>query len=241
MSVSEWAARWKRNDDFPACENCKGTNTKEHHFMQVRERQKNGKVMSNNLVLRPKATRKNSPPSISTENTDLVPGQEDVGGGVAVHGLPCLHLVSREKETEREQGAFFAPFLKTSTSLHPSISLFHSGAPTPTRTSRRRSSTRRRSGRRSWRRPPGPQRSRRRGREEERDGVCASVFTSLNLHHFSLSLSTALSPPASPFHPPQTRPPAAPHSSPSSCWGQPPPRRAPGPQVSRLNPRERPK
>ena len=37
MSVSEWAARWKCNDDFPECLNCGGGNTKEHHFMQARE------------------------------------------------------------------------------------------------------------------------------------------------------------------------------------------------------------
>ena len=35
MPVSEWSARWKRNDDFPDCLQCKGTNTKEHHFTQV--------------------------------------------------------------------------------------------------------------------------------------------------------------------------------------------------------------
>lgn len=35
MSVHEWAARWKRNDDFPACLRCGGSNTKEHYFTQV--------------------------------------------------------------------------------------------------------------------------------------------------------------------------------------------------------------
>ena len=35
MTVDEWSARWKRNDDFPECLNCGGSNTKEHHFMQV--------------------------------------------------------------------------------------------------------------------------------------------------------------------------------------------------------------
>ncbi|CAK0783986.1 hypothetical protein CVIRNUC_007189 [Coccomyxa viridis] len=35
MPVSEWSARWKRNDDFPDCLQCKGTNTKEHHFTQT--------------------------------------------------------------------------------------------------------------------------------------------------------------------------------------------------------------
>jgi hypothetical protein len=35
MSVDEWAARWKRNDDFPLCLKCEGTNTKEHYFTQV--------------------------------------------------------------------------------------------------------------------------------------------------------------------------------------------------------------
>ena len=35
MPVAEWSARWKRNDDFPDCLQCKGTNTKEHHFTQV--------------------------------------------------------------------------------------------------------------------------------------------------------------------------------------------------------------
>ena len=35
MTVAEWAARWKRNDDFPECLNCNSHNTKEHHFTQV--------------------------------------------------------------------------------------------------------------------------------------------------------------------------------------------------------------
>lgn len=35
MSVDEWSARWKRNDDFPECLNCGSTNTKEHHFTQA--------------------------------------------------------------------------------------------------------------------------------------------------------------------------------------------------------------
>lgn len=35
MSVAEWSARWKRNDDFPDCLNCGSLNTKEHHFIQV--------------------------------------------------------------------------------------------------------------------------------------------------------------------------------------------------------------
>jgi hypothetical protein len=36
MSVAEWAARWKRNDDFPDCLRCGGTTTKEHFFTQAR-------------------------------------------------------------------------------------------------------------------------------------------------------------------------------------------------------------
>ena len=36
MTVDEWAYRWKRNDDFPECMACGSTNTKEHHFIQVR-------------------------------------------------------------------------------------------------------------------------------------------------------------------------------------------------------------
>jgi hypothetical protein len=36
MSVEEWAARWKRNDDFPNCLGCGGSDTKEHFFTQVR-------------------------------------------------------------------------------------------------------------------------------------------------------------------------------------------------------------
>lgn len=36
MTVEEWASRWKRNDDFPDCLQCGSTNTKEHHFIQVR-------------------------------------------------------------------------------------------------------------------------------------------------------------------------------------------------------------
>lgn len=35
MTVDEWAARWKPNDDFPACLACGGTDTKEHHFSQT--------------------------------------------------------------------------------------------------------------------------------------------------------------------------------------------------------------
>lgn len=35
MTVNEWAARWKRNEDFPQCLNCGGTNTKEHYFTQT--------------------------------------------------------------------------------------------------------------------------------------------------------------------------------------------------------------
>ena len=37
MTVDEWAGRWKRNDDFPACLGCGCDNTKEHHFTQVKE------------------------------------------------------------------------------------------------------------------------------------------------------------------------------------------------------------
>ena len=35
MTVHEWAARWKRNDDYPDCLSCGSSNTKEHHFTQV--------------------------------------------------------------------------------------------------------------------------------------------------------------------------------------------------------------
>jgi hypothetical protein len=35
MTVEEWAARWKKNDDFPDCLSCGSLNTKEHHFIQV--------------------------------------------------------------------------------------------------------------------------------------------------------------------------------------------------------------
>lgn len=35
MTVDEWSARWKRNDDFPECLKCGSSNTKEHHFTQV--------------------------------------------------------------------------------------------------------------------------------------------------------------------------------------------------------------
>ncbi|KAK9812882.1 hypothetical protein WJX72_005182 [[Myrmecia] bisecta] len=35
MSVDEWSARWKRNDDFPDCLACSSKNTKEHHFTQT--------------------------------------------------------------------------------------------------------------------------------------------------------------------------------------------------------------
>merc|ERR1711934_1201880 len=34
MTVDEWSARWKRNDDFPDCLACGSLNTKEHHFIQ---------------------------------------------------------------------------------------------------------------------------------------------------------------------------------------------------------------
>ena len=32
--MDEWAARWKRNEDYPDCLACGSLNTKEHHFMQ---------------------------------------------------------------------------------------------------------------------------------------------------------------------------------------------------------------
>eukprot|EP00879_Flechtneria_rotunda_P003561 GHRR01003795.1.p1 GENE.GHRR01003795.1~~GHRR01003795.1.p1 ORF type:complete len:147 (+),score=35.71 GHRR01003795.1:251-691(+) len=35
MSVDEWAARWKRSEEFPDCLACQGTNTKEHAFSQT--------------------------------------------------------------------------------------------------------------------------------------------------------------------------------------------------------------
>ena len=35
MTVDEWSARWKRNDDFTDCLGCSSKNTKEHHFIQV--------------------------------------------------------------------------------------------------------------------------------------------------------------------------------------------------------------
>jgi hypothetical protein len=35
MTINEWSARWKRNDDLPECLKCGGSNTKEHHFTQV--------------------------------------------------------------------------------------------------------------------------------------------------------------------------------------------------------------
>ncbi|GLC34397.1 hypothetical protein PLESTB_000732800 [Pleodorina starrii] len=37
MSVSEWSARWKRNDDFPTClaEDCGSSDTREHYFTQT--------------------------------------------------------------------------------------------------------------------------------------------------------------------------------------------------------------
>ena len=34
MTIDEWTARWKRNDDFPDCLACGSKNTKEHHFNQ---------------------------------------------------------------------------------------------------------------------------------------------------------------------------------------------------------------
>ncbi len=33
--MPEWSARWKRNEDFPACLGCGGSDTKEHYFVQV--------------------------------------------------------------------------------------------------------------------------------------------------------------------------------------------------------------
>lgn len=37
MSVAEWAARWKRSEEFPDCLACGSSNTKEHAFTQVRQ------------------------------------------------------------------------------------------------------------------------------------------------------------------------------------------------------------
>lgn len=34
MTIDEWAARWKRNDDLPDCLACGSLNTKEHFFNQ---------------------------------------------------------------------------------------------------------------------------------------------------------------------------------------------------------------
>jgi hypothetical protein len=35
MTVDEWSARWKKNDDIADCLNCGSLNTKEHHFTQA--------------------------------------------------------------------------------------------------------------------------------------------------------------------------------------------------------------
>ena len=35
MTVNEWSARWKQNNDFPECLKCGSENTKEHHFIQT--------------------------------------------------------------------------------------------------------------------------------------------------------------------------------------------------------------
>lgn len=36
MTIDEWSARWKRNDDFAQCANCGSTTaTREHHFVQT--------------------------------------------------------------------------------------------------------------------------------------------------------------------------------------------------------------
>lgn len=35
MSVDEWAARWRRSDEFPDCLGCGSRNTKEHAFTQT--------------------------------------------------------------------------------------------------------------------------------------------------------------------------------------------------------------
>lgn len=34
MTIEEWCARWKRNEDYPDCAACGSDNTKEHHFSQ---------------------------------------------------------------------------------------------------------------------------------------------------------------------------------------------------------------
>ena len=35
MTVAEWSAHWKRNEDLQACLACGSCNTKEHHFIQT--------------------------------------------------------------------------------------------------------------------------------------------------------------------------------------------------------------
>eukprot|EP00967_Tisochrysis_lutea_P148505 scaffold283949_cov15-Tisochrysis_lutea.AAC.1 len=35
MTVDEWAARWKKNEDFPECLACGSKQTKEHYFVQT--------------------------------------------------------------------------------------------------------------------------------------------------------------------------------------------------------------
>lgn len=36
MTIDEWARDWKPNPDFKECAACGSTNTREHHFVQVR-------------------------------------------------------------------------------------------------------------------------------------------------------------------------------------------------------------
>lgn len=43
--------RWKRNEDFPECLGCKGSNTREHYFTQASSRPC-GSVTSAIIILR---------------------------------------------------------------------------------------------------------------------------------------------------------------------------------------------
>ena len=132
MSVSEWAARWKRNDDFPDCLHCGGDNTKEHHFMQASEGGVRAGRGERGEREREKKTSTSPPRSPTCARSrflslflsrpfflDLVPGQEDMGGRVPVHGLPGLQLVSGGSGEEVATGLTHPPLSSLSHLFSP--------------------------------------------------------------------------------------------------------------------------
>lgn len=96
MSVDEWAARFRRSEEFPLCLACDCSNTKEHAFTQVTT----GVLLCAMLVCacaaqdlpEPIVASAPSHTSLPPSRPDLVPWQACVGERGAVLGLPQIQL-----------------------------------------------------------------------------------------------------------------------------------------------------